>query len=51
MIQKSVFVFPYPCEKEIGDWCEELELSDRVDVITADFVGSKELGIKKYFSL
>ncbi len=51
MIQKSVFVFPYPCEEEIGDWCEELGLSDRVDIITADSVGSKESEIKKYFSL
>ena len=51
MIQKSVFVFPYPCEGEIGDWCEELGLSDRIDIITTDSVGSKEPEFKKYFNL
>lgn len=51
MIQKSVFVFPYPCHEEIGEWCQDLNLTDYVDVLTTDSLGSKELEVKKYFEL
>ncbi len=51
MIQKSVFVFPYPCEKEIGDWCQELDLIDHVDVLVTEHLGSKESEVKKHFEL
>ncbi len=51
MIQKSVFVFPYQCQEEIGFWCEDLGLNDYVDIVVADSVGSKEIEIKKYFNL
>jgi len=51
MFQKSVFVFPYPCEEEIGYWCCDLELSDYVDVVVTEHLGSKEPDIKKHFSI
>ncbi len=51
MVQKSVFVFPYSCETEIGEWCQELKLSDYVDVITAYNIGSQEQFIKQHFEL
>ena len=51
MIQKSVFVFPYPCEEEVGYWCNELGLTEHVDVITTDRIGSKEEYAKNHFDL
>ena len=51
MIQKSVFVFPYPCEEELGDICSHLNISDYVDIIIADSFRSKEQEIKMFFQL
>jgi len=51
MLQKSVFVFPYECEQELGYICKQLKISDYVDVIIADHVGFRQNEIKKHFSL
>lgn len=51
MLQKSVFVFPYPCEEEIGYWCRDLELGDYVEIIVTEHLGSKEPYIKRYFNI
>lgn len=51
MLQKSVFVFPYQCEDELGSICGKLEINDYVDVITANDIGFKESEIKKFFNL
>ncbi len=51
MIQKSVFVIPYPCEEELSRICRTLRLLDHVDVIVAETIGSKEDRIKKLFGL
>lgn len=51
MLQKSVFVFPYPCEEELNEVCSRLNISDYVDVIRADSVGFQEEEIKKYFNI
>ena len=51
MLQKSVFVFPYPCEEELGPICERLCITDYVDVIIADSVGFHEKEIKRHFNL
>ncbi len=51
MVQKSVFVFPYPCDQEVGDWCNELGLSEYVEVITANHIGSKQVLAKEHFDL
>jgi phenylacetic acid degradation operon negative regulatory protein len=51
MIQKSVFVIPYPCEQELSRVCHSLKLLDHVDVIVAETIGSKEDDIKKLFGL
>jgi phenylacetic acid degradation operon negative regulatory protein len=51
MLQKSVFVSPYSCEDEIGSWCQEFGLSDCVDIIVADHIGSRENLAKKHFDL
>ncbi len=51
MLQKSIFVFPYPCEEELGYWCSGLGLSDYVDVIITEHLGSKDSYVKKYFNL
>lgn len=51
MLQKSVFVFPYPCEEEIGYWCRDFELSDYVEVILTEHLGSKEPYAKEHFNI
>lgn len=51
MLQKSVFVFPYPCEEELNSICRRLNVSDYVDIIKADSIGFKEEEIKKYFDI
>lgn len=48
--QRSVFIIPYPCAKEIDTLCEVLEISSNAHLLTADrFEGDDEL--KKYFLL
>lgn len=51
MLQKSVFVVPYPCEKELGYICKNLKIADYVDVILAESVGFREKEIKKFFEV
>ena len=50
-LQKSVYVYPYPCEEELGYICQKLKIGDYVDIIQADTVGFKEEEIKKFFNL
>ncbi|MBI2068602.1 MAG: hypothetical protein HYT67_00640 [Candidatus Yanofskybacteria bacterium] len=51
MIQRSVFVFPYPCEDELSDICKKLKISDYVDVVIAESIGSREEELIKFFKL
>ena len=51
MLQKSVFVMPYECREELGYICNELKVSNYVDVISADSVGFKEKEIRELFNL
>ena len=51
MLQKSVFVFPYPCHEEVGDICKKLCVSDYVDIILAESIGFKEKEVLKTFNL
>lgn len=51
MLQKSVFVFPYPCEEELGHVASNLEISDYIDVIIAENIGFREKDIQKFYNL
>ena len=51
MLQKSVFVYPYSCEEELGHICSYLDVSDFVDVIISDSIGFQEQEVKKFFGL
>lgn len=51
MLQKSVFIFPYPCEEELSNIATQLKVSDYVDIIIADNAGFNEVEIKKLFNL
>lgn len=51
MLQKSVFVLPYPCECEVVDLCRSLKVSDYVCIITADSLGSFQNLMVKTFDL
>ncbi len=51
MLQKSIFVFPYSCEKDLGYICTTYKISDYVDVITAENIGSRTEHVKKFFNL
>jgi len=50
LLQKSVWIFPYPCEKEIQLICEVFEVSQYVNIITAEKIYNDDCA-KKYFSL
>ena len=50
-LQKSVLVFPYPCEEEVGEVCNKLGVSDYVDILVAESPGSKEKELVKIFGL
>lgn len=51
MIQKSVFVLPYPCQEELGGYCEKLKIGSYVNVIIAESLGYVENEIKKFYGL
>ncbi len=51
MLQKSVFIFPYECEEELGNMCQYLKISDYVDVLLAERPGFKEDELLKFYSL
>ncbi|MDP3792490.1 MAG: CRISPR-associated endonuclease Cas2 [bacterium] len=51
MLQRSVFVFPYPCEEELSDLCEKLEVADYTDMVTAESMGSREEELVHLFDL
>lgn len=50
LIQKSVWVYPYPCEKEVQLLCEIFEINPYVNIITAEKIYNDDLA-KKYFRL
>jgi len=50
-LQKSVFVYPFPCEEELGFITGYLKVGDYVDLIIADSVGYSEGKIRKYYDL
>lgn len=49
-LQKSIYVTPFVCEKEIGEIAKILSVSDGVEVIVAKSLGSKEDKIRRYFA-
>jgi len=49
-LQKSVWVMPYPCEKEIQFLCELFDITRFVNVITADKIYN-DIILRKYFDL
>lgn len=50
-IQKSVFAFPYPCEEELSRYCQELNISDYINVIRAENLGFVNDEVKKFFRI
>ncbi len=50
-LQKSVFVFPFDCQKEIMALANFFEEADNIEYITAKALGEKEQKIKKFFNL
>ncbi len=51
MLQKSVFTFPYPCEDELVGYCNNLNISDYVNIITAENLGHIESDVREFFKL
>ncbi len=51
MIQKSVFVLPYPCQEELTIYCNKLKIGDYVNVVIAESLGYVEDEIKKFYGL
>jgi len=50
-LQKSVFVFPYDCEKEITALANFFMAKDNIEYITAKTLGRKEPEIREFFDL
>ena len=50
-IQKSVFVYPYPCEKEIMFIGKFFGVEKFIEIILAKSLGRRESRIKKFFKL
>ncbi len=50
-IQRSIFITPFDCEKEIGAVLERLELQDAVFLMTVEHAGSLQNLLKKQFRL
>lgn len=48
--QRSVFLFPYPCAKEVENLAARLNLQEHISMITAESI-SDEFKFKKHFSL
>jgi len=48
--QKSVWVIPYPCEKEIQFLCELFKIRPYVNIIVAESIDN-DIKLKKYFGL
>lgn len=51
MLQRSVFVFPYPCKEELSDICGKLGIGNYVDMVVAESVGSREEELTRLFKL
>lgn len=51
MLQKSVFISPYPCAEELGFLTSYLNAGEYIDLIEANSIGFKESEIKKYYGL
>src|SRR3989344_3862315 len=49
-LQKSVWVCPYPCEKEIQLVCEVFKINPFVNIVTAEQIYN-DGNLKKYFKL
>jgi len=50
-LQKSIFVFPYPCEGDLSDICKNYKIADYVDLIIAESLGSRQEEMKVLFNL
>lgn len=50
-LQKSVFVFPFDCLREIESLADFFEASENIEYITARALGRKESEIKGFFNL
>jgi len=51
MLQKSVFIFPYQCEDELGDICKDVGVSDYIDILVTESAGFRDKELRKHFNL
>jgi len=49
-LQKSVFVFPFDCEKEIDDLAEFFDVSEYLYTLLVKSLGHKEEEVRQFFS-
>lgn len=50
-IQDSVFIYPYPCEKEVMFWASLLNVVHNVQVMEAKFLTGLDTSLRKEFRL
>ena len=51
MIQKSVYVFPFPCEEELADYCKKMGVGDYINILISENLGHIEEEVKKFYNL
>lgn len=51
MLQRSVFVIPYKCRKEVTNLCSYWGIEDYVILLTCDSIGNRDAEIRQYFDL
>ncbi|MEK7121551.1 MAG: CRISPR-associated endonuclease Cas2 [Patescibacteria group bacterium] len=51
MLQKSVFIFPYQCEEELGDICKDFGVSDYIDILITEKAGFRDKELREYYNL
>lgn len=50
-LQKSVFIYPFKCEKEIKNLCDFWGISSCVEIFLTRSVGKKEEQLKTFFNI
>ncbi len=49
MLQKSVFIFPYPCEEEIAGFANQLKVGDYINVLIAESAGYLDEEVRGFY--
>ncbi|OGN00197.1 MAG: CRISPR-associated endonuclease Cas2 [Candidatus Yanofskybacteria bacterium RIFCSPHIGHO2_01_FULL_39_8b] len=49
MLQKSVFIFPYPCEEEVARFASYFKVGDYINILISESAGYSDKVVKEFF--